>query len=103
MEERRGPPNARHNPARLRLLRWILKDPRDYYFFPFLLVFILLLLFQRRCERSRTSDNAYIHQLAATRVHLCYLWCTHVRFYTTRERGKEEARKGRVERKSEKA
>lgn len=68
MEEREGgPPNARHNPTRLRLLRWILKDPRDYYFFPFLLVFILLLLFQR-CERACTLDGAHEHQLVAMRV-----------------------------------
>lgn len=102
-EEREGgPPNARHNPTRLRLLRWILKDPRDYYFFPFLLVFILLLLFQRRCERACTSDGAHVHwpqwpRACASAGAICAH--TFARIYNKRERMKE--REDERERKGE--
>ena len=72
-------PNTRHNPARLRLLRWILKDPRDYYFFPFLSIFILLLLFQSRGERTgcRAADiHTHTHTRQRNDIHSAA--CIHV-------------------------
>lgn len=93
-KEREGLSNVRHNPVRFYLVRWILKDPRDYYFFSFLLIFIVLLLFLRRCERARTSDGAHVYQRTVTCMQkvVWYVACTHLHD-TTKEREREIKRK----------
>lgn len=68
-----------HNTIRrLRLLRWILKDPRDYYFFVFFHFHSSIIISEERIDaRSRPSARVCAFTTCAPRC-----TCLHQRVYT---------------------
>lgn len=62
-----------HNTIRrLRLLRWILKDPRDYYFFVFFHFHSSIIISEERIDaRSRPSARGCVRSPRVHRVRTC--------------------------------